>query len=186
MNQALTASLFAIALILTPLAAQAYASEVEIIEPSKTWILIIAPGCDYTDSDGLRLRLAYNNTGYEAFNKNRFEVVCMGGVDVLSIESVTLPLLRSAFPNDAFVFAYSETQKRDYQLYAVSKYPGLEVAQVPHGNADIERGYALAPVDSHPAIQHERAHLETCSAHLKGADNNDAGSWTRTAEKPWC
>lgn len=178
----------AIALILVPMsAAQAYASDIEIIDlpsASRTWILIIAPGCDYTESDGLRLRLAYNNTGYEAFLSNRYEVSCFT-TDISKIESQALPLLRSVFPNDAFVFAYGESQERDYDLYIASKY-GAQYYRTAKGNADVELGYAIAPFDTAVDIKHERAHIETCSAHGKDSNPNDVNTWTRATVKPWC
>lgn len=180
-------AILAIALILFPMASQAYASEVEIIDvpQSKTWILDIEPGCDYSDSDSLRVKLNYNNTAYQPFFKNPYEVVCMGGVDILSIEKVTLPLLRSAFPSDAFVFAYGETQERDYRLYVSTTY-GPEYYRTTDGNAKIDLGYGFASASRHIDIQHERVHLETCSAHLQGSNPYDVATWTRETVKPWC
>ncbi len=183
-------AILAIALILVPMAAgaSAYATEVEIVEvspTSKTWILDIQPGCDYADSDSLRAKLNYNNTAYQPFLQNPYEVLCMGGVDILSIEKVTVPLLRSVFPNDALVFGYGETQERDYRLYVSVTY-GPEYYRTTDGNAKVELGYALASADRHIDIQHERVHLETCSAHLQGSNNYDVSTWTKIVSKPWC
>lgn len=164
----------------------AFADDFEIVEiESKTWILNIKPGCDYEDSDDLRHRLNYNNTAFEPYTQDDYEVVCMGGVDILSIESVTLPLLRSVFPHDAFVFVYGDVQERDFRLYISTKY-GPQYYRTADGNADIELGYAIARASAHADIEHERAHIETCSAHFEGADNNDAATWTRVGLKPWC
>lgn len=155
-----------------------------------TLILIIAPHCMSADMPSeLEKRLNYNNTGYEAHLRADYQIVCMGGVSIDSIESVTLPLLRTVFPDSAIVFAYGgNANARDYQLYISAKY-GPQFYKMVNGNADVELGYALAPLSDHAAIQHERAHLELCAAHSGDDSNpNDASTWTRAVkhEKPWC
>lgn len=136
----------------------------------------------------LHEQLNYNNTGYEAYLNPDYQIACMGGVSIDSIETVTLPLLRTVYPDNPIVFVYGSSSQdvRDYQWYVLAKY-GSAFYKTVEGNADVELGYALAPLNDHAAIQHERAHLELCAAHSgKGSDPNDASTWTRTANKPWC
>jgi hypothetical protein len=128
--------------------------------------------------------LNYNNTAYEQYVTSNYEIVCLGGVRIHSIESVTLPLLRQVYPDNPIVFVYGEKQKRDYQLYISMKY-GSQYYRTVSGNADVELGYALASFN-HIDIQHERAHLENCSAHGRGANPYDPSTWVRTIERGWC
>lgn len=181
MQKTLTAITLAAMVVGFPLA---FGSETEVVDLPHTWILIIAPSCDFAVSDDLRVRLNYNNTGYEQFLNPRYEVSCFRA-DIADLESSTVPLLRSVFPADTFVFAYADSQVRDYKLYASGKY-GIEFAKVPLGNADVELGYAVAPLNAHPVIQHERTHVETCSAHLAGSNHNDAATWTKIRSEAWC
>nr|AFK24934.1 hypothetical protein Josef01_10c16_38 [uncultured archaeon] len=151
-----------------------------------TLILIIAQGCM---SDNMQVTLAHdlnynNNTGYEPYLSPDPMIVCMGGVDIHSIESVTLPLLRQIYADNPIVFVYGSKQSLDYQLYISQKY-GSEYYGMADGNSDVERGYALAPF-SRIAIQHERAHIELCAAHVSGTNADNPSTWVRTASRPWC
>lgn len=143
-----------------------------------TLVLIIAPDCSDAMADTLRRDLGYNISP-------RYEVVCMGGVDILTIESVTLPLLREVYPANPIVFVYGKQQEWDYNIYLATKYRMDYDFRGVAGNTDVFLGYALAWY-SHIAIQHERAHMETCSAHREGSDVYDPLTWTRTMERPWC
>jgi hypothetical protein len=148
-------------------------------------ILIIAPNCIDGDlQESLGHDLNYNNTAYEAHVAAGYQIVCMKGARIDTIESVTVPLLRQVFPDEPIVFVYGKQQERDYQLYISKKY-GSEYYKTVSGNADVKLGYAMAPFN-HIDIQHERAHLEMCAAHGKGANPYDPSTWTRTASRPWC
>lgn len=132
----------------------------------------------------LRHDLSYNNTSYERFISPDYEVLCMGGVSIHSIESVTVPLLRHVLPENPLVFVYGKQHEWDYQLYIAGKY-GSQYYMMVDGNTDVGMGYALAPL-SHITIKHERAHLEMCAAHREGSNPYDPSTWTRTVDRPWC
>jgi len=149
-----------------------------------TFILIIAPNCSDEMVETLKHDLSYNNTGYERFISQDYEVICMGGVSLHSIESVTVPLLRQVLPSNPLVFVYGTQYEWDYQLYISGKY-GSQYYMLVAGNADVERGYAVASLN-HITIQHERAHLEMCAAHTRDSDPYDPVTWIRTMDRPWC
>lgn len=132
----------------------------------------------------LKRDLSYNNTGYESFVSQDYEVICMGGVSIDSIESVTVPLLRYVLPENPLIFVYGKQHEWDYQLYVSGKY-GSQYYMAVAGNADVDRGYAVAPLN-HVTIQHERTHLEMCAAHREGSNHYDPATWTRTMDRPWC
>lgn len=133
----------------------------------------------------LKHDLNYGNTGYEQSISPYYEVVCMGGVSIDSVESVTLPLLRQVYPENPLVFVYGKQHEWDYQLYIAYKYGSQYYYRAVAGNADVDLGYAMASFD-HLEIQHERAHLELCAAHRNGSNPYDPLTWTRTMDRPWC
>lgn len=150
-----------------------------------TLILLIAPDCSDDMVDTLRHDLGYNNTGYEEFISPHYEVACMGGVDILSVEAVTVPLLRDVFPDNPIVFVYGKQQEWDYTLYVANKYGMHYYFGAVAGNADVSLGYALASYN-HIEIQHERTHIEMCAAHGHGSNPYDPFTWTRVMERKWC
>ena len=133
---------------------------------------------------GLHHDLNYNNTSYERYITHNYQIVCMGGVSIDSIESVTVPLLRQVYPHNPIVFVYGGEQSEDYQFYISKKY-GSQYYRMVDGNADVDAGYALSSLN-HVNVQHERAHLEMCAAHGENSDPYDPSTWIRTANKPWC
>jgi hypothetical protein len=146
-------------------------------------VLIISPRCDGDVAYALASDINYNNTGYEAY-LGKYTVTCMGGVDVLNIEKVTLPLLRQVYPDSPIVFVYGGGgQERDYQIYLSSTYRVDRYAAI--GSSDVEKGYALASFD-HYVIQHEMAHLETCKIHRGPSDNIRDWVDAPNTNLPWC
>lgn len=125
-----------------------------------TYVLLLNPDCNDDMRDRFDYYMRLNNTAYERY-LGYYEVVCMGGVSNLAdIEKRTLPMLRSAFPDDLFVFVYPEAMKNQYSDYLVEKY-GYQYRYAALGNSDITKGIAFA--DEFPAtIKHEMGHLATC------------------------
>jgi hypothetical protein len=76
-------------------------------------ILIIAPNCMDGDLQiDLGHDLNYNNTAYEAHVTADYQIVCMKGARIDTIESVTVPLLRQVFPDEPIVFVYVKQRAR--------------------------------------------------------------------------
>ena len=125
-----------------------------------TYVMLLNPECH----DGLRDEFDHymhlNNTAHELFF-GYYEVVCLGGVtDLADIEEHVLPLLRTLYPDDIFVFVYPDSMKEQYDDYLSSRF-GYKYRNAALGNADIPLGMAFAS-EFPDTVKHEMQHLAAC------------------------
>ena len=160
------AILLAIALILVPMASQAYASDVEIIDVPKTWVFV-------QDCKANIEGLAIPNS----------QVVCFPRASIVKIEQ-NVELLRQVFPSDIFIFTYDLRDKataRDFTLFLRAHDSNAPAGAL--GRAFVHGGYAIS-VNSNLVVGHEWEHVSTCSvAHNQFGEPDTSKP---IAVKPWC
>lgn len=166
-----------------------------------TWIFITKRGCTAEDAQQLRHGLLLNKFGYAAYTGAPFDVACFPKARLLTVDQ-TVEKLRSAYPSDAFIFVYdlspapvkkkdAETERKPQQQQQplmsdrwewnlwLRTHSGLsqgfDYSRL-LGKSWIDKGYAVADYDPE-VINHEWAHLATCSVHGRGAAEGDPATW---------
>src|SRR5687768_12459208 len=83
------------------------------------YVLLLDPHCDEEKRAEIERLMRLNNTVYEKYIGN-YQVLCFGGWhngNIWVLEEITTPLLRVFFPDDVFVYVYSEDMKVDFSKY---------------------------------------------------------------------
>lgn len=187
-----------------------------------TWIFITKRGCTAEDAQQLRHGLLLNKFGYAAYTDAPFDVTCFPKARLLTVDQ-TVEKLRSAYPSDAFIFVYDlspapvkkkdagterkQQQQQQQPLMSdrwewnlwLRTHSGLPQGSFDYsrllGKSWIDKGYAVADYDPE-VINHEWAHLATCSVHGRGANEGDPATWQpyrfsgdgedARRQPPWC
>lgn len=160
---------FAIALsLIVALSIIVYIQQAHGAPMQKTWVLIVRE-CDDTSRAFVLSSLQFPSVyGYDEYWTSNYEVVSMGGVDMLTLHTVTVPLLRSVFPSDYFLFLFDVADKDAYKKALLEKTGGAAYGE--DGYAFVKERYALSVWDNPEFVKHEFTHLATCRHHNNVTD----------------
>lgn len=170
--------LTAIALILIPMSAgaQAYPSDVEIIDTPHVWVFVVDKSCN-TDTEIMKADILSIPT-YAPYLRGGLDVVCFPNAPMLELAPV-VEMLKQAFPEDVFVFSYDFRNvgyKMDWRMFMVAA--DGRAMENGFGRAFVTEGYAVS-VNSPLVIAHEATHLTLKATHPHGTDSENPASWVR-------
>lgn len=146
------------------------------------WIFILAPNCiDDNLQQQLEADMLATPTQFDNYIGD-VQYVCMGGVDLYTIEDVTVPLLRQVFPDNPLVFVWPDLQ--EYRSYW--EYLDGAPTQTKNGHTTFYIGSAVVGenLNTVRTIKHELTHISNCTDHVHSDDPVE--KWYKVQEPPFC